>query len=162
MVEAPELKDKLDATTAVVVNGPADGGDLKKVRNLQKLMLRSRANTLLSRLHPVWHTPSAVAASTRNYETPTNHQGLLEPDALKGGRPVLRRAWTKQMRPGLSDKRSSPVGSGESARIRRFRDIADRRCPLMPLHERSSCALERAKRPDFSAWPWRHKNRLTA
>ena len=73
----PEPTDKLDATTTVVVNGPEDAtpgwrqidwrateasvrrlrqriftasqaGDLKKVRNLQKLMLRSRANTLLS------------------------------------------------------------------------------------------------------------------
>ena len=77
MTEAPEPEDKLDATTTVVVNGPEDApfdwhqinwrrvedevrrlrqriftaskaGDLKKVRNLQKLMLRSRANTLLS------------------------------------------------------------------------------------------------------------------
>jgi RNA-directed DNA polymerase len=77
MTEAPESKDKLDATTRVVVNGPEDGtldwhdidwraceatvrrlrqriftasraGDLKRVRNLQKLMLRSRANTLIS------------------------------------------------------------------------------------------------------------------
>ena len=77
MTEAPEPEDKLDATTAVVVNGPEDddprwrqtdwrraeadvrrlrqriftasqAGDLKKVRSLQKLMLRSRANTLLS------------------------------------------------------------------------------------------------------------------
>ena len=73
----PEPKDKLDATTIVVVNGPEDAtldwrdvdwraceesvrrlrqriftasqaGDLERVRNLQKLMLRSRANTLLS------------------------------------------------------------------------------------------------------------------
>jgi RNA-directed DNA polymerase len=72
----PEPKDKLDATPSVA-NGPEDelldwdavdwracekrvrclrqriftasrAGDLKKVRNLQKLMLRSRANTLLS------------------------------------------------------------------------------------------------------------------
>src|SRR5271167_3424512 len=72
----PEPKDKLDATLSVM-NGPEDevldwdavdwracekqvrclrqriftasrAGDLKKVRNLQKLMLRSRANTLLS------------------------------------------------------------------------------------------------------------------
>jgi len=72
----PEPKDKLDATLSGV-NGPEDevldwdavdwracekrvrclrqriftasrAGDLKKVRNLQKLMLRSRANTLLS------------------------------------------------------------------------------------------------------------------
>jgi RNA-directed DNA polymerase len=77
MIKAPEPEDKLDATTTVVVNGPEDApfdwravdwrrveddvrrlrqriftaskaGDLKKVRNLQKLMLRSRANTLLS------------------------------------------------------------------------------------------------------------------
>src|SRR5450755_3709461 len=77
MTEAPEPEDKLDATANVVVNGPEDAsfdwrlvnwrrveddvrrlrqqiftaskaGDLKKVRSLQKLMLRSRANTLLS------------------------------------------------------------------------------------------------------------------
>jgi len=75
MTEAPEPEDKLDAE--VVVNGPEDApfdwrqidwrrveddvrrlrqriftaskaGDLKKVRSLQRLMLRSRANTLLS------------------------------------------------------------------------------------------------------------------
>jgi RNA-directed DNA polymerase len=77
MIEAPEPEDKLDAATNVVVNGPEDApfdwrqvdwrrveddvrrlrqriftaskaGDLKRVRNLQKLMLRSRANTLVS------------------------------------------------------------------------------------------------------------------
>ena len=77
MTEAPEPKDKLDATATVVVNGPEDApfdwrqvdwrrveddvrrlrqriftaskaGDLKRVRSLQKLMLRSRANTLSS------------------------------------------------------------------------------------------------------------------
>ena len=77
MTEAPEPEDKLDATAMVVVNGPEDApfdwrqvdwrrveddvrrlrqriftaskaGDLKRVRSLQKLMLRSRANTLLS------------------------------------------------------------------------------------------------------------------
>ena len=77
MTEAPEPKDKLDAATMVVVNGPEDvpfdwrqidwrrveadvrrfrqriftvtkAGDLKRVRSLQKLMLRSRANTLHS------------------------------------------------------------------------------------------------------------------
>jgi RNA-directed DNA polymerase len=77
MTKAPEPEDKLDATITVVVNGPEDAsfdwhqinwrrvedevrrlrqriftaskaGDLKKVRNLQKLMLRSHANTLLS------------------------------------------------------------------------------------------------------------------
>jgi RNA-directed DNA polymerase len=77
MTEAPEPEDKLDATTTVVVNGPEDApfdwyaidwrrveenvrrlrqriftaaraGDLARVRSLQKLMLRSRANTLVS------------------------------------------------------------------------------------------------------------------
>jgi len=76
MTEAPEPEDKLDATANVVVNGPEDAafdwrlvdwrrveddvrrlrqriftaskaGDLRKVRSLQRLMLRSRANTLL-------------------------------------------------------------------------------------------------------------------
>ena len=74
---APEPKDKLDATAVLVANGPEDeilawgavdwraceervrrlrqriftasrAGDLKRVRSLQKLMLRSRANALLS------------------------------------------------------------------------------------------------------------------
>ena len=78
MTQAPEPEDKLDATThGRGVNGPEDApfdwhaidwrrveddvrrlrqriftaskaGDLKKVRSLQKLMLRSRANTLVS------------------------------------------------------------------------------------------------------------------
>ena len=77
MTKAPEPEDKLDAATHVVVNGPEDApfdwhavdwrrveddvrrlrrriftaskaGDLARVRSLQKLMLRSRANTLLS------------------------------------------------------------------------------------------------------------------
>ena len=77
MNEAPEPEDKLDATAAVVVNGPEDApfdwhaidwrrveddvrrlrqriftaskaGDPVRVRRLQKLMLRSRSNTLIS------------------------------------------------------------------------------------------------------------------
>jgi RNA-directed DNA polymerase len=77
MTNAPEPEDKLDTTTNVVVNGPEDAtfawsqvdwraaemnvrrlrqriftasqaGDLAKVRSLQKLMLRSRSNTLVS------------------------------------------------------------------------------------------------------------------
>ena len=77
MTEAPVPEDKLDAATTVVVNGPEDAtldwrqidwraaeasvrrlrqriftasqaGDLARVRNLQKLMLHSRSNTLLS------------------------------------------------------------------------------------------------------------------
>ena len=77
MTSTPEPEDKLDATAIVVVNGPEDApfdwrqvdwrrveddvrrlrqriftaskaGDLVRVRNLQKLMMRSRANTLVS------------------------------------------------------------------------------------------------------------------
>ena len=77
MTEAPEPEDKLDVATNVVVNGPEDAtldwrqidwrqiersvrrlrqriftasqaGDLSRVRSLQKLMLRSRANALVS------------------------------------------------------------------------------------------------------------------
>jgi len=77
VTKALEPKDKLDATAAAVVNGPEDessgwhevdwraagenvrrlrqriftasqAGDLKRVRNLQKLMVRSRSNTLVS------------------------------------------------------------------------------------------------------------------
>lgn len=77
MATTSEQRDKLDAATAVATNGPGGGdldwscidwghveddvrrlrqriytasrsGDLAKVRNLQKLMLRSRANALIS------------------------------------------------------------------------------------------------------------------
>ena len=77
MTIAPEPEDKLDAATNVAVNGPEDAipawrqvdwraaetnvrrlrqriftasqaGDLPRVRSLQKLMLRSRSNTLVS------------------------------------------------------------------------------------------------------------------
>ena len=77
MTKAPEPKDKLDATAVAVANGPEDAildwdavdwraceesvrrlrqriftasraGDLARVRSLQKLMLCSRANALLS------------------------------------------------------------------------------------------------------------------
>jgi len=77
MIAAPELTGKLDASGMPVVNGPDGGlldwysidwdqaeenvrrlrrriftasreGDLKKVRNLQKLMLRSRSNALVA------------------------------------------------------------------------------------------------------------------
>ncbi len=77
MTLTPQPKDKLDTAATVVANGPEDAnlgwrqidwrhaeasvrrlrqriftasqaGDLKRVRGLQKLMLRSRANTLMS------------------------------------------------------------------------------------------------------------------
>ena len=91
MTQAPEPKDKLDATTTVAVNGPEDApfdwhaiawrrveddvrrlrqriftaartGDLKKVRSLQKLMLRSRSNTLLSVRRVTEHNAGRLTA----------------------------------------------------------------------------------------------------
>lgn len=91
MTEAPEPEDKLGATTAVVVNGPEDApfdwrqvdwrrveddvrrlrqriftaskaGDLARVRSLQKLMLRSRANTLQSVRRVTEHNAGRLTA----------------------------------------------------------------------------------------------------
>ena len=89
MTEAPEPEDKLD--TEVVVNGPEDAtfdwrqvdwrrveddvrrlrqriftaskaGDLKRVRRLQKLLLRSRANTLISVRRVTEHNAGRLTA----------------------------------------------------------------------------------------------------
>jgi RNA-directed DNA polymerase len=86
-----EPEDKLDTTAAVGVNGPEDApfdwhaidwrrveddvrrlrqriftaskaGDLARVRNLQKLMLRSRANTLLSVRRVTEHNAGRLTA----------------------------------------------------------------------------------------------------
>jgi len=63
-------------------------------------------------------------------------------------------------RPQRSSRCRPTTGSfpGESSSSSLHAPIA----AAVPIRmERSSCAVERAKRPDFSAWPWRHKNRLT-
>jgi hypothetical protein len=52
-------------------------------------------------LHPV--SPTSTA-------TPASHQGLLEPDAGRPARPVLRRA-RRRKAPGLSDERTRPPGA---------------------------------------------------
>ena len=91
MTEAPEPTDKLGGTTIVVANGPEDScfgwhaidwrrvehdvrrlrqriftaskaGDLARVRSLQKLMLRSRANTLLSVRRVTEHNAGRMTA----------------------------------------------------------------------------------------------------
>jgi hypothetical protein len=113
MTEAPEPEDKLDATATVVVNGPEDApfdwdaidwrraedevrrlrqriftaskaADLEKVRNLQKLMLRSRANTLVSvRRVTERYTPAAVTpAAARHFCPPTSLRGLPDQSAM--------------------------------------------------------------------------------
>jgi len=64
----------------------SQAGDLKKVRNLQKLMLRSHANTLLS-----VRRVTEINAGARPALLPTSTPlGLLEPDAWKHASPVLR------------------------------------------------------------------------
>jgi hypothetical protein len=65
MTTTPEPTDKLDATTNVAVNGPADD--------------------TLNTYEPI----------VRRHATGT-FTGSLEPDALKGARPVLRRARAQQ------------------------------------------------------------------
>src|SRR5450631_856179 len=65
----------------------SQAGDLKKVRNLQKLMLRTHANTLLS-VRRV--TEINAGAPARHFCPPARPLGLLEPDAWKHASPVLR------------------------------------------------------------------------
>ena len=70
-------------------------GDLKKVRNLQKLMLRSRANALCSVRRVTEHTPSAAcqtALPVRQYSAaPTDaFWACLSGLPGTGARPVLR------------------------------------------------------------------------
>ena len=55
------------------------------------------------RLNPVSYTPTALTAAARHLCPPRRQQGLLEPDALKGARPVLRRAGRRKAL-GLSDQ----------------------------------------------------------
>jgi hypothetical protein len=59
-----------------------------------------RGQAARRRLYPVSYTPSADTASAPNCRTPTSHQGLLEPDAGKLARPVLRGAGRSNA-PGL-------------------------------------------------------------
>ena len=59
-----------------------------------------RGQATRRRLEPVSYTPNADTASARNCGTPTSQQGLLEPDAGKLARPVLRGAGRSNA-PGL-------------------------------------------------------------
>ena len=77
MTEIPEPKDKLD--TEVVVSGPED--DAERWRQVDW----RRAEADVRRLRQQIFT-----ASRRRFCPPISHQGLLEPDAGKLARPVLR------------------------------------------------------------------------
>ena len=68
------------------------------------------------RLDPVSYTPSADTPSARNCGTPTKPKGLLEPDAGKLARPVLRGA-------GRSNASGLP---GETAHLARLRSRSGR------------------------------------
>ena len=71
-----------------------------------------------TRLHPVSSTSTAT--------TPASHQGLLEPDARKRARPVLRGA-RRRKAPGLPDEGNRPPGAssdectGDPACVGRWR-----------------------------------------
>ena len=78
-------------------------GDWAKVRNLQKLMLRSLSNTLVSVRQVTQHntgrktpgidgqvalSPAARAELAQESASPVSPWSLLEPDAVKVARPV--------------------------------------------------------------------------
>ena len=84
-------------------------GDLKKVRNLQKLMLRSRANAPLSVRRVTEHTPSAACQTAlpvpRYSAAPTDAFGACLSRVLgMRARPVLRG-------PGAATRRGYPTGN---------------------------------------------------
>jgi RNA-directed DNA polymerase len=108
MTEAPEPEDKLDAATTVAVNGPEDApfdwhavdwrrveddvrrlrqriftaskaGNLKRVRSLQKLMLRSRANSL-------WSVRRVTERNAGRLTAGIDRDVVLTPDQSKIGR----------------------------------------------------------------------------
>ena len=121
----PEPEDKLDATTPVVVSGPEDAtlgwrqidwrhaerevrrlrqriftaskaGDLPRVRRLQKLMLRSRSNTLVSVRRVTERNAGRLTAGVDGEvaltERPRNSwsQGCIDPADVFKAMPVRR------------------------------------------------------------------------
>ena len=150
----PEPKDKLDTTATVVVNGPEDAnldwrqidwraceasvrrlrqriftasqaGDLKRVRNLQKLMLCSRANTLVSvrrvternagRLTAgvdgeVVLTPEAKAEAGR--QDPAEHRAVQSPARQTRVHPEAGQQREAASARNPRDSRQVPSGTG--------------------------------------------------
>src|ERR1017187_7656590 len=137
----PEPKDKLDAATNVVVNGPegeildwrevdwraagegvrrlrqriftaSQAGDLERVRNLQKLMPRSRANTLVSVRRVTERNAGRKTAGIDGEVAPTPEakadlaERLQRSSELWHARPVKRVCIPKR---GSSEKRR-PLG----------------------------------------------------
>jgi len=69
----------------------------------------------------VSYTPGADTATAWHCTTPTSHQGLLEPDAVKAASPVLRGARHSNV-PSLPDTTSSP---GDRVEWRPFRPAGE-------------------------------------
>lgn len=94
-------------------------------------------------LNPVSSTPTASTAAAST-SARGSHQGLLEPDALKGARPVLRRAGPSNGS-GLSDisRRFAPADSGLAGWCRRDGQQASRAAGEWP----SSSRQRRGTRP---------------
>ena len=77
-----------------------------------------------TKANPVSYTSTATQQTARHFCPPTSHQGLLEPDARKRARPVLRGARHSNA-PGLPDPKhqcggrrstcSQPLASEESS-----------------------------------------------
>ena len=83
MTETPEPKDKLDATTTVVVNGPEDDA-LRLAPGRLAARGGGRTAVAAADLH-------GIEGGARRFCPPISHQGLLEPDAGKLARPVCAR-----------------------------------------------------------------------
>jgi hypothetical protein len=89
-------------------------------------------------LNPVSYTPTAAKATAWHCTTPTSHQGLLEPGAVKAARRVLRRAGRREAS-GLSDtSRSDPRTSAGSC------SASESRCTDGCLVERRTSRLAAA------------------
>jgi hypothetical protein len=90
-----------------------------------------------TRPNPVSHTPTATlgamptVASDRHFCPPASLRGLLEPDALKGARPVLRGARHSNV-PGLPGESREPSLMPRKAEPRRSDGTLERDCKDWP------------------------------
>ena len=137
----PEPKDKLDTATNVVVSGPEDGalrwrqvdwrraeadvrrlrqriftaskaGDLARVRRLQKLLLRSRANTLLSVRRVTERNAGRLTAGVDREVVLTPEAKMQLVDRIQHGAKPFKAMPVRRVyipKPGSSTKRR-PIG----------------------------------------------------
>jgi len=101
MSEAPEPKDKLDATTTVGANGPED--DAVDWRQVDRRQVEACVRRLRQRIFTASQAggPTAATAAARHFRPPTSLRGLLEPDARKRARPGSEEGETQQCVPPI-------------------------------------------------------------